>query len=1153
MREGYDQPGAYPILENEADILRVLERAKRDSWTAIALLSARIHPVYLDRLGVRGFPRRAVFLTTIPVRGRTLQELCSNRRLTHVKLSGNGVGDAGAKAIAASLTALTSLDLTANGIGDVGAQAIAGSLTALTSLDLAENEIGAEGAQAIAASLKLLTSLNLAENEVGVAGAQAIATSLTALTSLNLAQNEVGIDGAHAIAASMRALTSLDLSANEIGDTEAQAIAAQLTLLTSLDLTANRIGVEGARAIAESLTSLTSLDLSGNAIGVEGAQAIATSLTLLTSLDLSTNGIGVEGARAIAASLAPLTSLDLSTNRIGVEGAQAIAASLTSLTSLDLSTNGIGDTGAQAIAASLTSLTSLDLSTNGIGDAGARAIAGSLRALARLDLAENEIGDAGAQGIAASLKALTSLNMWSNQVGDAGAQAIAKSLTDLTSLDLSRNRISSATLPWLARLRRLKQLNVSANPFIASKGVLALLDAIIREQSLVARLESLDLTECQDFSEICPRELWEGKDAQALLAAYRRRGDRRPLNELKLLVVGNEAVGKTSLIRYLRESQPRNPGEQKTPGVVLNEKIEVSSWSIANSRVGINIWDFGGQEIMHGTHRYFLTQRSLYLLVLEARREDSQEEALEHWLRVIENRGGGSPVLIVVNKSEKDHVYHPDEQRYRRKYPSVAGFVRTTCNDDDVSRASIQRLREAIVEVIEHDERLRHVRDRIPVAWLDIKNELEELAKRRKTVEYAEYVALCADSGKSAERRVTQGAEQKGLLKLLHDLGVVVAHGLEADASAARRELTLLDPNWLTRAIYMVLNSGQLRAHHGVFQASRLHDFLDPTEYPRERLEFIVDMMQHPDIGLCFALPDQRGSYLVPEALPTTEPDSAWTDEALRFCYTYDLLPSGLIPRLIVEAHGLLSREKPTLWKGGAVFEVGACKALVKADRSKNRVDLSIFGPEYQRREALGIVRDYLRRVHAHYLALGQHPRVPLPDQIEVAVSYEHLLKLEQEEGPAYSWLPEGANRKYSVSELLNGIRGSTDAPVPAAGFQARDRPARTWRTEVIVATMAGVVAIVVAAIGVVPNLLAKPCEEGKSVACERQCERGLDAKKLCSNGQWAVCGCVPRSVSGTPLPSNLVQVPGLVTQTVLPSVSQPSGTASGFPNPAAP
>ena len=122
----------------------------------------------------------------------------------------------------------------------------------------------------------------------------------------------------------------------------------------------------------------------------------------------------------------------------------------------------------------------------------------------------------------------------------------------------------------------------------------------------------------------------ETTDAQAILAAYRRfvlaqqEQTLRPLNELKLLVVGNEAVGKTSLLRYLITGQPRDPNETRTAGIAQHEKIEVREWSPSHYPVQLNVWDFGGQEMMRGTHRFFLTERSLYLLVLEDRRQDDR-------------------------------------------------------------------------------------------------------------------------------------------------------------------------------------------------------------------------------------------------------------------------------------------------------------------------------------------------------------------------------------------------------------------------------------------------------------------------------------------------------------------------------------------------
>src|SRR5262249_6042176 len=76
---------------------------------------------------------------------------------------------------------------------------------------------------------------------------------------------------------------------------------------------------------------------------------------------------------------------------------------------------------------------------------------------------------------------------------------------------------------------------------------------------------------------------------------------RRQLNEAKMLVVGAEAVGKTSLVKYLIYNEPCNPTEPKTPGIGILERISIAPWSVSESGttgepITLNVWDFGGQE-----------------------------------------------------------------------------------------------------------------------------------------------------------------------------------------------------------------------------------------------------------------------------------------------------------------------------------------------------------------------------------------------------------------------------------------------------------------------------------------------------------------------------------------------------------------------------
>ena len=865
-----------------------------------------------------------------------------------------------------SLIGLTYLDLRGNQIGDKGARALA-ALTGLTSLNLRVNEIGDEGARALAA-LTGLTSLNLRDNQIGAEGARALA-ALTGLTSLNLSDNQIGAEGARVLAALIR-LTSLELTGNEIGDEGARALAV-LTGLISLDLSLNQIGPEGARALA-ALTGLTSLALSLNQIRSEGAGALA-ALTGLTSLDLRGNLIGDKGAAALAA-LTGLVSLDLAHNKIGPEGARALAA-LTRLTSLKMFSNQIGAEGVHVVAA-LTGLTSLDLSGNRIGAEGARVVS-TLTGLTYLDLASNQIGAEGARSLVA--------------------------LTRLTYLDLSGNQIGA-------------------------KGASLVLDAWCDAPSSAA-LKMLDLRANGDMTSLFPPEILESGDAQFILAAYRRyreetrRHALRPLNEAKLVVVGNEAVGKTSLVRYLVYDKPRDPDEKKTPGAEIREKIEVSTWSVNRSEVRLNVWDFGGQEIMRGTHRFFLTERSLYLLVLEDRRED--DRSIYEWLEIIAQRGGDSPVIVVVNKTDSDISQRQlDEAGLRRTYPVIAGFARTSCNAGAAAAASIAGLRAQIATTLSESARLKHVRDPIPQSWLRIKDAIAALARARSVLPLRDFERLCeGNAATGASDRITDPNEQRAVLALLHDLGVVVAHGLRRDAPAAWREITVLDPNWLTGAIYALINSPTVRDQGGELRHDQLGVILDPARYPSRWHELIVSMMQEPALGLCLPIADGSSPhYLLPDALPVSEPDyRVWPAEALRFRFQYSLLPTGFIPRFIVAAHRSLT-DKPTWWRTGVVLGAEGCHILVRSDTARNRVEIHVAGTTRQR-AALSVVRNYFDAVHRYYAKLSVKERVPLPEQPEVDVGYEHLVKLERDEGLDHMFLPEDADRKYSVRELLEGVR----------------------------------------------------------------------------------------------------------------------------------
>lgn len=792
--------------------------------------------------------------------------------------------------------------------------------------------------------------------------------------------------------AKIKSLTTIGLIGIAIGDRSA-SILASLPYLSHLIINNCQIGDQGAAALAM-ISSLRGLSLSSNDLKDQGAVALAR-LTSLEKLSLNDCRIGDIGATALAG-IPSLTSLHLMYNQIGDEGAIALSY-LSSLRELYLYSNEIGDRGATALAM-IHSLEYLNISFNRIGDPGASTIA-KMPSVLLLDLAGNRISDKGASAIA-DLTSLRSLNLSSNKVGDQGATA-------------------------LARNSSLRSINLCRNP-ITNEGLRSVLD-ILCFSTNSSNLRTIGLWGRSEDPPLLSRELLDSFDAQAILAAYRayheseRQNTLQPLNEAKLLVVGNEAVGKTSLIRFLVEDQPCNPSEAKTHGVSLRQQIEISQWRPAQSPIKLRIWDFGGQQVQRGTHRYFLTERSLYLLVLEERREDDNSKLIQQWMSMVRTHGGDSPVLVVINKSDDGATrLQLDEVALRRAHPSVVGLMRTSCNAGEYAKNSIQALRERIAELLETSDLLGEVRKPVPQAWAKVRDAITARAQKHPKLSIGEFERICR------AEKIEDPDTQRALLRLLHDLGVVVAHGLRRDSTAVLG-VTLLDPNWLTTAIYRVIASNTVLRQGGELDQSQLAELL-PSYDARDR-DYVIHMMMDRDMGLalCFALRTTTGKtrYLIPDALPELEPfNRNWpTSLVFRYKYEHDI-PAGLMARFIVEAHSRLA-EPPTRWRNGVVLDIYGCAVLVRADPYQQRIDVKVdaraFGADAPR-TALSVVRAYFEDVHKTYAQVAVKERVPLHDQPEVDVAYSHLRKLEELQGLKHRFLPEGAEHDYAVGELLEGL-----------------------------------------------------------------------------------------------------------------------------------
>ncbi|MDQ2100189.1 MAG: leucine-rich repeat domain-containing protein [Tychonema bourrellyi B0820] len=821
----------------------------------------------------------------------------------------------------AQLSNLTELYLNSNQI-TVIPEAI-GQLSNLTRLDLSSNQITVIP-EAIG-QLSNLTGLDLRNNQITVIP-EAIA-QLSNLTGLYLSSNQITVIP-EAIG-QLSNLTKLNLNSNQI--TVIPEAIGQLSNLTGLGLHSNQITVIP-EAIGQ-LSNLTGLYLFSNQITVI-PEAIA-QLSNLTKLYLYNNQITVI-PEAIA-QLSNLTGLGLSDNQITVIP-EAIGQ-LSNLTLLYLYSNQI--TVIPEAIAQLSNLTELSLFSNQITVI-PEAI-GQLSNLTELYLSNNQITVI--PEAIGQLSNLTELSLHNNQI-TVIPEAIGQ-LSNLTGLDLSSNQIE--TIPeCLETLPKLEKLDLRRNPLPISPEVLG------------------------------PVNLSEDPGTPATIFNYLRQlrsGEVLPLNEAKVLLVGQGSVGKTSLINRLTHNQ-YNPNQPQTDG------LNITDWQITvNTKpVKLNVWDFGGQEIYHATHQFFLTKRSLYLLVCNCRTSED-ENRLEYWLKLIESFGDASPVIIVGNKCDEQPL-DLNRKALRDKYPNIKAIIETSCQ----SGTGIDELRSAIHTEI---SQLKEVYDLLPLSWFQVKQRLENLDK--DIISISEYASICG------KENIWEETDKTQLIGLLHNLGIV----LNFREHPILQSTNILNPHWVTEGIYALLSDDALKVKtKGILTYDDLSRILDSTKYPSHHYRDLTELMG--EFQLCFLVSHcSAPTFLIPGILPKEEPEHTELEgETLEFQYHYGILPDSILSRFIVLTHEKIHNS--THWRTGVMLEYteGAEVyniARIKSDPEDEKISIAVSGRESTRRSFLSMIRDTFTKIHNSFANLEISQWVPVPGYPDAdPLDYEELLGLEE-------------------------------------------------------------------------------------------------------------------------------------------------------------
>ena len=548
----------------------------------------------------------------------------------------------------------------------------------------------------------------------------------------------------------------------------------QLTALQDLDLSGCDLSV-----VPESLgrlAGLQNLNLSGCDLSV-----LPESLGLLTGLqDLNLSRNRLAALPASLGRLPALRRLDVSGNPLSV-----LPDWLGQLTSLrDLNVSGVGLSVLPDWLGQLTSLR--DLNVSGVGLSALPDWLGRLTRLRDLNVSGNR------------------LSVLPESLGQ---------LVSLRTLELSGNRLSVLP-PSLGHLTRLQDLNLSGN----SLSVLP--ESFGRLTSLnVLRIAGNRLV--HPPAEICAR----GTAAiVSYLQACEVEGTVRQWGS-KILILGEATVGKTTLFKQLTGG-PYDSREGQTHGIHI-EHLRLDHPQAPDTVMELTAWDFGGQLEYRATQRFYLTNRSLFVLVWNARAR-YRDGKLIPWLDTIAARAPESPVLVVgTHADDATAATLPDNLGER--YPQIVGVFQT----DAHTGSGIKEVREAIRE---QAGRLPLMGASWPRSWADAARAVEALP--------GPAVSAAAMRGAMDKAGVGDPDAQAVIARALHDLGEIVHFADDVELS----RLVVLWPAWLDERITQVLDSRPVAQARGVLSRAerrRLWNELDDLDMD----ERLVQMMERFDLA----------------------------------------------------------------------------------------------------------------------------------------------------------------------------------------------------------------------------------------------------------------------------------------------------------------
>ena len=409
----------------------------------------------------------------------------------------------------------------------------------------------------------------------------------------------------------------------------------------------------------------------------------------------------------------------------------------------------------------------------------------------------------------------------------------------------------------------------------------------------------------------------------------RKKQSETPLNEIKIVFLGDGDVGKTHTISRLQKDGaliPESSTGGSTPGIAISDK----TYPIDGQDIQVHFWDFGGQDILYSMHRMFMTERTIYVVMVDARKENCGAQATE-WLDTIKSFAGDAPVLLAVNKIDQNTNAPLDKPGLMEKYqPNLRKVIYMSALKEDQEKFN-KNFTTSMVDLIRQSDVPKM---KWPQKWKQVKDALQNMTE--PYIRSREYRNICSKC------EVDSGGE--GLLNWCNDLGVCFCR-----QDDRLKDYVILRPDWITNAVYAVLFNKREKVKNGLIDLNEMFRLLNSDEtrktfpdipYVWGDMDYILNVVRK--FSLSYQVDGDTEFFPMLCSADSSPMAREYAEDrhVLEFHMEFEHLPSNILHRLMVERYGELDTDN--VWLTGARFCQKDTKLSAIARKDGNRLKLYV-------------------------------------------------------------------------------------------------------------------------------------------------------------------------------------------------------------------